>query len=271
MDFIRAHNCRLTLGQGWYELAFNLNVTECVGGEELQRCARVAVIPPRSESLIPARLIDPCGEASIGVTKGQELFTRRSQLLVGKALVNLTNDVVPLRLFNPTDQPQTVYRGTIAALCEPVEDVPEASRKEVETGETPAGRACRVAPSITPLPAHLDDLYQRTTSCLEEAQKAEVAALLAEFADVFARSAGELGRTSIVKQSKQMKVGLSVKTQDVYPVSNGQWPRRKYRTCSSVEFSNRHPAHGRPQLHWSVKRMGPPGSGWIIAGLTLLQ
>ena len=101
MDFIRAHNCRLTLGQGRYELPLNGNVTECVGGEELQMCARVAaqvttVIPPRSESLVPARLIDHCGEASLGVTKGQEPFTRRSQLLVAKALVDLTNDVVPL-------------------------------------------------------------------------------------------------------------------------------------------------------------------------------
>ena len=78
MDFIGAHNCRLTLGQGPYELALNGNVTECVGGEELQMCARVAaqvttVMPPRSESLVPARLIDPCGEASLGVTKGRAL------------------------------------------------------------------------------------------------------------------------------------------------------------------------------------------------------
>ena len=57
----------------------------------------------------------------------------------------------------------------------------------------------RVIPSITPLPAHLDNLYQRTTSCLKEAQKMKVAALLAEFADVCARSADDLGRTSIVK------------------------------------------------------------------------
>ena len=82
------------MGQGRYELALNGDVTECVGGEELKRCARVAaqvttVIPPRSESLVPARLIDPCGEASLGVTKGQEHFTRRSQLLVAKALVDL--------------------------------------------------------------------------------------------------------------------------------------------------------------------------------------
>ena len=140
MDFIRAHSCRLTLGQGRYELAFNGNLTECVGGEELQRCARVAaqvttVISAKSENLVPAWLIDPSGEASLGVTNGQERFTRRNQLLVAKALVDFTNDVVPLKLFNPSDQPQTVYRDTIAALSEPVEDVSEASRKGVETGE----------------------------------------------------------------------------------------------------------------------------------------
>ena len=93
MDFIRAHNCRLTLGQGRYELPLNGHVTECVGGEELQMCARVAA---QVTTVIPPRLIDPCGEASLGVTKGQERFTRRSQLLVAKALVDLTNDVVPL-------------------------------------------------------------------------------------------------------------------------------------------------------------------------------
>ena len=76
---------------------------------------------------------------------------------------------------------------TISAFCEQVEDVSEASRKGVGTSKAPAGRACRAIPSTTPRPAHLDDLYQRTTLCLEEAQKAEVAALLAEFADVFAR------------------------------------------------------------------------------------
>lgn len=65
-------------------------VTECVGGEQVLRCVKVAmqvttVIPPRSERLIPFRLIYPCGEASLGVTEGQEHFTRRSQLLVSKA------------------------------------------------------------------------------------------------------------------------------------------------------------------------------------------
>ena len=166
----------------------------CKGvGELLHRCQ------PKSENLVPVRQIDPCVEVSLGITEGQERFTR-SQLLVPKALVDLTNDIVPLRLFNPTDQPQTVCRDTIASLCEPVEDVSVASRKGFDGSGNPAGRACRVTPSTTP--AYLDDLHQRSTSCLEEAQKAEVAALLAEFAHAFASSADD-GSTSIVKHEIQ--------------------------------------------------------------------
>ena len=97
-----------------------------------------------------------------------------------------------------------------------MEDVSEASWKGVETNEALAGRACWVTPSTTPLPAHLDDLYQKTSSCLEEAQKAEVEALLAEFADVFARSADGLGRTSIVKHE--------IRTNESKPIC--QNPRR---------------------------------------------
>ena len=87
-----------------------------MGGEQLPTCARVAaqvatVIPPRSESLVPARVIDPCGEASLCITEGQTHFTQSSLLLVAKTLVDITNGVVPqdcstqqtnLKLFTET-------------------------------------------------------------------------------------------------------------------------------------------------------------------------
>ena len=118
MDFIKKHNCRLTLRQGRCKLALNGKVTEWVGRDQLPRCARVAaqvtsVIPPRSESLVLAKVIDPCGEASLGITEGKARFTQRSWLLVAKTLVDLSNGIVPLRLFKPTDQPQTVYQATL--------------------------------------------------------------------------------------------------------------------------------------------------------------
>ena len=58
--------------------------------------------------------------------------------------------------------------------------------------------SCRVSSSTALLPSHLDDLSQRTALC-QETQRNEVAALLTEFADVFAHSAHDLARTCIVK------------------------------------------------------------------------
>ena len=98
----------------------------------------------------------PCSDI-----KRQECFSR-SQLSLAKTLVNLTKDVIPLRLFNPTDQPQTICHYTNATWCEPVEEVSKASQQEVQTKEAPAGRACRVTPSTASLLNHLVDFYQRT-------------------------------------------------------------------------------------------------------------
>ena len=211
-------------------------MTKCVGGEQLPTCARVAaqvatVIPPRSESLVPARVIDPCGEASLCITEGQTHFTQSSLLLVAKTLVDITNGVVPLRLFNPTDQPQTVYRDTIAALCKPVDGVSEASQRRVRTDEAPAGTAYRMTPSTATVPSYIDDLYRRTMLCLEETRRSEVAALLTEFSDVFACSADNLGRTSTVKHE--------IHTNESKPIR--QNPRRlpiSQRAVAEAEIEN---------------------------------
>ena len=222
-DFIKEHNCWLTLGQGRSELTMSGNVTGCKGIDHILKCARVAVklttvIPPRSESLIPAKLIDSCWGALIAITESQEGFTKRSQLLVAKLLVDLSDNVVPLQLSNPTDQPQTVYQDTIAAWYEPMERVSEAGQREAQTSEAPPVRASWITPCNTLLPNHLDDLYQRTPSCLDETQKVEVEALLLEFADVLARLADNLGRTSIVNHEINTNgTSLSANILDVYP------------------------------------------------------
>ena len=64
----------------------------------MPKCARVAaqvttVVPPRSESLIPNGVIDPCGDAALGIREGNVRFTQRSQLLVAKTSLTEFADV----------------------------------------------------------------------------------------------------------------------------------------------------------------------------------
>ena len=54
-------------------------------------------------------------------------------------------------------------------------------------------------PVSGPLPTHMYDLYQKSISQVEEGSHAQVAALLADYADVFASNPTDLGRTTWVK------------------------------------------------------------------------
>ena len=76
MDFIREHGCRLTVDQDSFDLAVNYTKQELGGDECSPRCARIAVgsttvIPPRSEALVSARLVEPCVGGEWGVTQSK--------------------------------------------------------------------------------------------------------------------------------------------------------------------------------------------------------
>ena len=229
MDFIREHGCRLTVDQDSFDLAVNYTKQE-LGGEECSpRCARIAVgsttvIPPRSEALVSARLVDPCVGGEWGVTQGKLRFMKKNQVVVAKSLVdvNAQGGRVLLRMLNPADKPRTVYKDAIAAWCEPVEEVVEPGG--TCSGSTPAGEGDR--PSVRTavastgsdahVPDHLVDLLARSSESLNQDQQGELASLLHEFGDVFASSSSDLGRSNVVKHQ--------IKTGETRPIR--QRPRR---------------------------------------------
>ena len=43
------------------------------------------------------------------------------QLILARSLVDTSSDTIPLRVLNPTDCPCTLYKDTVAAMCEPVD------------------------------------------------------------------------------------------------------------------------------------------------------
>ena len=48
-----------------------------------------------------------------------------NRLILVRSLVDTSSDIILLRVLNPTDYPCTLYKDTVAAMCEPV-DVVEA-------------------------------------------------------------------------------------------------------------------------------------------------
>ena len=117
-------------------------------------------------------------------------------LLVGRTLVDLEKDRVPLRVMNLSHQPLTLKKGTEVAHCNLVSAiiVPD----ETISCEEPMENVRRTR-SVEILPTHLRDLYNRSILGLEEAKHPEVHQLLCCYSDVFSTSPEDIGCTDLVK------------------------------------------------------------------------
>ena len=129
--------------------------------------------------------------------------------------MDTSSDIIPLRVLNLTDYPYTLYKDTVAAMCEPVDlvEAPHIWKNNVaffqerdkgssltnaldDDGETPS------------VPEHLSDLFQRSSHLLALDERSQLAQLLTDFADVFAVSSDDLGHTSLV--THQISTGSSL-------------------------------------------------------------
>ena len=217
LDFLRQYDCQIVLKDGCSELQFG-NLSEATHGQPVTpSCFRVsventAVVPPRSEALIAGKILGKHAPV-LGLLEPTARLMEVNQLILARSLVDTSSNIIPLRVLNPTDYPCTLYKDTVAAMCEPV-DLVEAPRiwqnnvacyqergkdgsltDAVENGETPS------------VPEHLSDLFQRSSHLLNPDERSQLAQLLIDFDDVFAVSSDDLGHTSLV--THQIDTGSS--------------------------------------------------------------
>ena len=208
LHFIRQFDCQLVLEGGLYELQFG-DATEATQGKPLTpSCFRVsvdrtAVVPPRSEALIAGKIVGLCGPV-LGLLEPTARLMEVNQLLLARSLVDTASGIVPLRVLNPTDSPCTLYKNTMAAMCEPVElvelvDQPNSNHNSVALCQVKE-EGGEVTSEMEPdsVPEHLLDLFERSSHQLDSEERSQIAQLLTEFADVFAVSSDDLGHTSLV-------------------------------------------------------------------------
>ncbi len=93
-----------------------------------------------------------------GVLEPAQSVSSRSLdgLLVGRTLVDVNREELPLRLLNLTDHPRKVKQGTEIAVCQMVQSV--MGQQDFTT--------VSCAATTVSLPGHLEDLYERSVSNL---------------------------------------------------------------------------------------------------------
>ena len=123
LDYLQQHSCQVDLGEGILHVA----------GEEVplhrpqiprpvcQQCnAKNSVtIPSLSETIVPGQVHGDLSSCRWVLLEPGTISLSHTGVLVGKTLLDMQRDEVPVRLMNLT-QHQQISKGTPLAACEPV-------------------------------------------------------------------------------------------------------------------------------------------------------
>lgn len=206
LDFLESHGCQVDLGESVMHIG-NQQIPLQKPINPQPTCYRVSTanditIPAGSEVIIPGKLDKPAHSTSWGILEP----SNTTDLLVGKALVDLQREGVPVRVLNLSDQPRRFKRGCNLATCTPVSGVFSAPKSEGD------GKSIQ----DVELPDFLRSLYERSLAYLSQDQKPLLCSLLGRNADVFSKGPEDLGHTDLVLHK--------VNTGDAAPIR--QPPRR---------------------------------------------
>ena len=125
--------------------------------------------------------------------------------MLAKALIKPDNVIVPVRVMNPTDVPSSLYKETVLGHCCSVRKISERSRGLLKS---------HVAKSVSEVNFlnHMEAVLEE----VDESQREVVKSFLLPYADLFAKSKLDRGKTHLVQRK--------IDTGDHLPIK--QRPRR---------------------------------------------
>lgn len=148
------------------------------------------VIPPQSETVIPAKIKSNVQPGTIGLIESTARLAGRYELQGAAALVKVAKDEsVPFRLINPTNKPVTLYKGASLGTFSEADGDPDV----IPVGDCNTTQPSQQEPDDIPV-----DLQG---SALTPEQQEQLKALLKEYRDIFAVRPEELGSTDLDRKS----------------------------------------------------------------------
>ena len=193
IDFLGKHNCTIDLkGRS---IKIGKEVVSLKGKNESPKVFRISlaetvVVPGRHEMILPAKFKGAvCDDSVLGVVEPSPGFAERHDLLLARVLAQPKDDMVPVRVINPSPLPVTLYQNTSVGTFSQLEDgaLEPASCNRLATQKPRQTK---------PLVSEQFDLH---TMNLSSPQREELASLLDEFTDIFSSGTADLGRTGIVQ------------------------------------------------------------------------
>ena len=186
---IDGQHCELTVDTG-----SNISIVrpDVLGGASRNR---VKPVPGSCIRTVTGEQAPIHGRVHLQVRIGSHVVTQ--ELWVA----DIRHPVATVRLMNLSEQTHYLRKGTMVAICEPVESVV---------------KAVKVEKSETSLPGHLQALFEKSSAGYTPDQSKHVYSLLRRYAHVFSSGPQDMGRTDLIKHK--------IDTQGAAPIR--QPPRR---------------------------------------------
>ena len=230
MDFLSQVDSRIDIATN--QLSINGEVFDCSDFKNQplsSRCMvrRSTMIEPNTEVIVPVlvhkrsfnldpkssqlgtRLLEPCLNSHL----------QQKGLYVARTLVDVTEDrVVPLRVFNVSNEVFHLAAETVIALAKPVTDVTSLELNE-ENHDGAMGQARVINEHVSQgavdmtLPKALQELLERSTDNLTDSETERLQELLFNYKHVFSISDGDLGTTHMVQHRIDTGNALPIRIQ----------------------------------------------------------
>ena len=230
MDFLSQVDSRIDIATN--QLSINGEVFDCSDFKNQpvsSRCMvrRSTMIEPNTEVIVPVlvhkrsfnldpqssqlgtRLLEPCLNSHL----------QQKGLYVARTLVDVTEDrVVPLRVFNVSNEVFHLAAETVIALAKPVTDVTSLELNQ-ENHDGAMGQARVINEHVSQeavdmtLPKALQELLERSTDNLTDSETERLQGLLFNYQHVFSISDGDLGTTHMVQHRIDTGNALPIRIQ----------------------------------------------------------
>lgn len=220
LDFLRAESCSIDITSKslhWRGIEVPLRDTP----DRQQSCrvtvCQTVVVPAQTEMVIAGQLGRENKQGEYGIIEPALSLVKKNSLILAPSLVSSTEETVPVRLMNPSDKPVTLYRGTTAGIFEIVNAIgPNINTynkvKQINQVQPGQGEGSHPLESEC-VPAHLENLYQRSASRLNGPEKVQLRKLLIKNDSLFSKGDGDIGQTSKVKHRIETGSALPIKQQ----------------------------------------------------------
>jgi len=144
--------------------------------------------------------------SQVGIIEGNSSFMERSGLIVAKAVVDLKNGHIPIRVINLGLEPRAIFQHTVAASFECTENPIVVPINRLDTS----------VKAEVGIPEHLKAVFELGKDNLNPEQSSELQSFLSKHRDLFSKDEDDLGQTHLVQHT--------IDTGDTKPIK--QYPYR---------------------------------------------